>query len=160
MEVWPKSSPKSPLLKSVGRQQSSLKTLRHPHGHSYKSKSARNALPSNQPRRKPVQIRSLVVTSQTCALAFSVSSENQGSLQCSYIERLSTQVTPCWGFMSNGNKRYNNSVFPTNQQMPGCATTEKNWLLSQTQNSLKGIKFIHSKIQNILTEFLFNWQKS
>lgn len=78
-----------------------------------------------------------------------------------FLHRKATfKVTPCWDFISNGNKRYNNSLFPTNQQMSGCATTMKNWLLSQIQDNVKGIKLAHSKTQSILTEFLFNWQKS
>lgn len=39
--------------------------------------------------------------------------------------------------------------FPTNQQMPDCATTEKNWLLSQIQNHLKSMKLAHSKNQYV-----------
>lgn len=38
--------------------------------------------------------------------------------------------------------------FPTNQQMPDCATTEKTWLLSPIQN-LKGMKLAHSKNQTV-----------
>lgn len=33
--------------------------------------------------------------------------------------------------------------------MPDCATTEKNWLLSQIQNNLKGMKLAHSKNQYV-----------
>lgn len=98
-------------------------------------------------RLEPIQIWSLVAIAQTFPLAFSVSIQNQGSLLCSYTERLSIKLTPCWSFISNGNKRYDNSVLPTNPQMPGHATTAKKWLLSQKQNSLKGMKLKVSPLQ-------------
>lgn len=110
----------------MARQQSSLKKLRHPHGHSYKSRSAQNAFPSNLLGSKTIQliqIWSLVAISQAFPLASSVSTENQGSQLCSYTEKL----TPRWNFISNGNKRYDNSVFPTNQQIDAwlCSCWEK-----------------------------------
>lgn len=49
--------------------------------------------------------------------------------------------------------------FPTNQQMPDCATTEKNWLLSQIQNHLKSMKLAHSKNQYV-TELTYHLRYS